>query len=130
VLVGAIIGAVVVGVHIVSALIAFAMHESVRNRITEGAVGAAIAYVSLFAIGGAIVGRLSMLPARWPACIFGGTLTGVLVWSYLTATWAFTARASAIGPPMMSVADSALQGAGLGAIGGALLLLVVVIRRR
>jgi hypothetical protein len=129
-LVGAIIGAVVVGVHIVSALINFAVHESVRNRITEGAVGAAVAYVSLFAIGGALIGRLSMLAARWPAYIVGGTLGGALVWSYLTATWAFTARASAMGPPEMSVAESALQGAGLGAIGGALLLLIVVIRRR
>jgi hypothetical protein len=129
-LVGAIIGAVVVGVHVVSALINFALYESVRNRITEGAVGAAIAYVSIFAIAGAFIGKLSMLAARWPAYIIGGTLTGALVWSYLTATWAFTARASAIGPPTISPAAAALQGAGLGAIGGAVLLLIVVIRRR
>lgn len=85
-IVGAVVGAVVVGVHLVSAIINLFVHASIQERVTIQSVGAAVAYVSLFAIGGAVIARLSMLAVRWPAYIVGGMITGGLVWSYLTIT--------------------------------------------
>lgn len=129
-IVGAAVGVVVVGVHLVSAILNLFVHASIQERVTTQAVGAAFAYVSLFAIGGAAIARLSMLAVGWPTYIVGGMITGGLVWSYLTITWPFTARASAIGPPTVGPVEATIQGIVLGAIAGALLLGMALLRRR
>ncbi len=129
-IVGAVVGVVMVGVHLVSAIINLFVHASIQERVTTQAVGAAFAYVSLFAIGGAAIARLSMLAVRWPAYIVGGAITGGLVWSYLTVTWSFTARASAIGPPAAGPVEATIQGVVLGVIAGALLLGLALLRGR
>jgi hypothetical protein len=129
-IVGAAAGVVVVGVHLVSAIINLFVHASIQARVTPQSVGAAIAYLSLFGISGAAIGRMTMLSVRWPAYIVGGAITGGLVWSYLTITWPFTARASAMGPPTMSPVEATIQGLLLGAAGGALLLGIAIVRRR
>lgn len=59
-----------------------------------------------------------------------GSLCGSLVWSYLTVTWPFTARPSALVPSGLSTLDAALIGAGLGAVGGLLLFAIRALRSR
>ena len=56
-------------------------------------------------------------------------IAGAVVWSYLTATWTLTARSGVFIAPQGSVLGAAFVGAGLGALGGVLLVAIAGIGR-
>jgi len=109
-------------------LFRLAFNPFIWERVTLASFGWTLAYAAIFAAAGVLCERLSRLPVRALRYLLVGAVAGALIWSYLTATWAFTARASAVIEPPPGVLDAALTGAALGAIGGFLLLVVVLAR--
>jgi hypothetical protein len=101
----------------------------VWERVTAESVGWALAYAPVFAAAGVACAFCTRLPriAKYPAV---GAVIGAVLWSYLTATWAFSARTAAVVPPGTGVLEAVLIGAVLGALGGLLLLGVVLLRWR
>lgn len=100
----------------------------VWERVTAASIGWTLAYAAAFAVAGVACERLSALPVRvlkYPAV---GAVIGALIWSYMTATWAFSARATAIVAPGHGILEAALVGAALGGLGGLLLLGLVMLR--
>ena len=98
------------------------------ERVTLASLGWTLAFAALFAAAGILCERLALLPVRILRYLLIGGVVVALLWSYLTATWAFTARVTAVVEPAAGVAEAALTGASLGAIGGFLLLVVVMLR--
>jgi hypothetical protein len=111
-------------------LIRVLLNPAVAERVTSASLLVMLLYLPIFAAAGALGGWLWLMRARLLRFVAIGALAGALVWSYLTATWPLTARAGAVNGPQSSVLDAALIGAGGGALGGALLAALGLLRRR
>ncbi|MDP2957023.1 MAG: hypothetical protein Q8N53_11435 [Longimicrobiales bacterium] len=128
--VGAVIGLVVYGVSITTALLRLALIPGLSVRVTRESLLATALYLPLFVLAGGVVGRLSSLQVRVVRFILIGSLCGSLVWNYLTVTWPVTARPTSLAPSGLSALDAALIGAGLGAVGGLLLFGIRALRSK
>jgi hypothetical protein len=126
---GGLIGFLAFAVDAISTLIRYVLNPFVAERATRGSFLAMFLFLVLFIAGGALAGYLSSIKIKWLRFVVIGTLAGALGWSYLIITWPLTARASALFTPQTSVLSAMLIGAGAGALGGALLFLIGVIRR-
>ncbi len=126
---GAILALAFYGVSVVTTLLRYVFTPSIAERATGSAFAAMFVFAALFAAGGAVAAHVS--GSRWRVVRYlgVGAIVGSLVWSYLTATWTLTARASSIYPPEYSAMTGALIGAGAGLLGGVLLLLITSARR-
>jgi hypothetical protein len=98
------------------------------ERVTLASLGWLGAYAFLFSAAGVACLWLSAIPLRIARFLLTGAVVGALVWSYLTVTWAFTARAAAVVAPVAGLAEAALTGAALGAAGGLILFAAMLLR--
>lgn len=126
---GGLIGLVAFVIDAVATLIRFALNPLVAERATAGSFLAMILFMFLFVAAGALGGYLWLIRVQLLRFVAIGALVGAMVWSYLTATWPLTARASMIAAPQTSVLSAALIGAGGGALGGLLLFAIGAVRR-
>lgn len=129
VLVGGMIGFIVFSVDAVATLIRFILNPTVAERATAGSLFAMLPFLFLFIAAGALAGYLWVIQFRFLRFVAIGTLVGAMFWSYLTVTWPLTARPAAIIPPQTSTLSAVLIGAVGGALGGALLSLIGMVRR-
>lgn len=98
------------------------------ERVTLASLGWMGAYAVFFAAAGVACSWLAKLPLRIARYLLNGAVAGALIWSYLNATWAFSARATAVLPPSAGLAEAALTGAALGAAGGLILFAAMLLR--
>jgi hypothetical protein len=129
VVVGGLIGLLCFSVDAVATLIRFLFHPAVAERATVDAFLATLLYLPVFIVAGALVGYLESVRVPSLRYAFTGAIVGAVAWSYLTATWGFTARPTAFVPPDMSIPMALLIGAGGGGCGGLLLSLISGVRR-
>ena len=129
VVIGGLAGLIVFSVDAVATLIRFVLNPAIAERATAGAVFATVVFLFVFVAAGALAGYLWMVRVKILRFVCIGALVGATVWAYLTATWALTARPTAIAPPHASVLDAASIGAVGGALGGLLLFVIAGVRR-
>jgi hypothetical protein len=98
------------------------------ERVTMASLGWVGAYAFAFAAAGLACLWLSAIPLRLARFLLIGAVIGALIWSYLAATWAFTARAAAVAAPAAGLPEAALTGAALGAAGGLILFAAMLLR--
>jgi hypothetical protein len=127
---GALIGFIFFAIDAVATLIRLTVNPLIAERATGGSLLAMLLYLLLFIGGGALAGYLWSIEVALLRFMTIGAIVGALIWSYLTATWPLTARASAMVVPQMSAVNGAFLGAIGGSLGGALLFAIYVIRRR
>jgi hypothetical protein len=129
VLAGGRIGLIFFSVNAVATLIRFILNPAVAERVTTGSFLAMFPFLFLFIGVGALAGYLQVLHFQFLRFVTIGALVGAMVWSYLTVTWPLTARPGAIIPPQTSWLSAVLIGSVVGALGGALLSLIGMVRR-
>ena len=127
-LVGAAIALAFYAIGVMNAALNYLLDASIRERTTSGALVATAVYFLIFAGAGALGGWLSGVRSRWLRFVSIGAIAGALMWSYYTATWSLTARASALSQPGYGVLEAVFVGGILGALGGVLLVVVIAIR--
>jgi hypothetical protein len=130
VVIGGMIGFTVLSVDAVATFIQSVLNPAVAERATAGAFLAMLVFLFLFIAAGALAGYLWSMESGFLRLLSIGTLVGAVVWSYLTVTWPLTARPGAFVPPQMSVLSAVFIGAIGGALGGALLFLIGMVRTR
>lgn len=121
VFVGGVIGFAVYAVSVIAALVRMAVNPWVAAHVSVESMTAMLLYSVLFITVGALSGWLSLLRVRGSRYLLIGGMIGVLVWSYLSATWPLTSKGIGSPPPGVTVIDTAAIGAGLGVMGGLLL---------
>jgi hypothetical protein len=104
------------------------LNPGLWDRVTFAAVAWTLAYGAFFALAAAACERLAALPLRLFRYVLVGAVLGALLWSYMTTTWTFTARATAVIEPTGGVLQAAAIGAGLGALGGLMILGLALLR--
>ena len=129
VFVGALVGFVVFSVDAVATGIRFILNPWVAERATAWSFLAMVSFLFLFVAAGALAGYMWGIRIRFLRLVSIGALVGAVVWGYLTETWPLTARPAAIVPPQTTTPAAVLIGAIGGALGGALLSLIGMIRR-
>ena len=127
---GGAIGLVVFGVDAIATLIRFTLNPMVAARATGDAFLAMLLFLLLFVAAGALAGYLWSVRIQFLRLVTVGALVGATVWSYMTVTWPLTGRASSIVAPQASALSAAGIGAAGGALGGFLLFVISLARRR
>lgn len=125
---GGAIGFTFYAISLLSTLLRYVFNPMVE-RASFAAFVALSLYFFLFVAVGMFAGYLGQIRPRLWRFISIGALIGALIWSYLVATWPLTGRASTLTAPQATVFSATLIGAALGALGGALLSVVGMIRR-
>lgn len=134
VIIGSLAGLLFFSVDAVATLIRFLLHPAVAERAAAEraaaeAFFAMLLYLLLFVAAGALAGCMRAIRVRWLRFALIGAVAGAVVWRYLTATWALTARPASFVSPDMGIPGALLFGAGAGAFGGLLLLPIGWLRR-
>lgn len=124
VIIGSLAGLLFFSVDAVATLIRFLLHPAVAE-----AFFAMLLYLLLFVAAGALAGCTRAIRVRWLRFALIGAVAGAVVWRYLTATWALTARPASFVSPDMGIPGALLFGAAAGAFGGLLLSPIGWLRR-
>jgi hypothetical protein len=122
VVVGTVLAFTAYAVHVISTAVNFAFHPTLLGRARPSDFVAMAAYSLVFVGAGALVGHLTTARPAFARFASIGAVAGGVVWSYLTITWRLGWRAVPLRPPDYSWGEAWVIGAGLGALGGVLLL--------
>lgn len=99
VIIGSLAGLLFFSVDAVATLIRFLLHPAVAERAAAEAFFAMLLYLLLFVAAGALAGCMRAIRVRWLRFALIGAVAGAVVWRYLTATWALTARPASFVSP-------------------------------